>query len=449
MIANKSLQKLEKSSMKLTLTVGKADVKKAYDTLISRYSKSVQIPGFRKGHVPASVLESKFGEGLKTEALHDIMDKSLQEVLESLDPKPLNFAPPRLAEEDLKLDFDADLTFSLIYDVFPEVKLGNYKGVEIEEPQVEVSKKDEERELKQIQEQNAVVMDKASGKVADGDVVTLDFVEVDEAGEEIASTRRQDFTFTVGTEYNIYKFDKEVTGLAKDAEKVISKSYPADYEHKELAGTKKSIKVKIKAVKEKKLPALDDDLAQDVNDQFKTLDDLKKSIRDRLGNTIKDIVKQKNLDALLEKVVAGSTFDLPESMIQAEMEHMWDNLAQQNRMTAEQMNNIFGPETKAKMMEAWRSGAEKSLRQHIVKDAITEQEKIEISDAEVDAELTQIAEKRKTTLEEIKKTYESAGLIPYIKGDLKEKKVTEFLLTSAKVKKGKKMEYKELVDLQE
>ncbi len=435
--------------MKLTLTVGKDDVKRAYDSLISRYSKSVQIPGFRKGHVPAAVLETKFGDGLKAEALHDLMDKSLQEVLETLEPKPLNFAAPKLADEDLKLDMTKDLTFSLIYDVFPEVKLGTFKGVEIEEVQVEISKKDEERELKLIQEQNSMVMDKASGKVADADVVTVDFVELDEAGNEIASTKRQDFTFTVGTEYNVYKFDKEIIGLVKDAEKVISKSYPADYEHKELAGTKKSIKVKIKTVKEKKLPNLDDDLAQDVSDEFKTLDDLKKSIKDRLSTTVKEKVKQKNLDAILDKVVATSTFDLPESMIAAEMEHMWDNLAQQNRMTGEQMNGIFGPETKAKMMEAWKSGAEKSLRHRIVLDSVLEQEKIEVTDAEVDAELTSAAEKRKTTLEEIKKSYESAGLIPYVKSDLKDKKVTEFLLSNAKIKKGKKMEYKELVDLQE
>lgn len=448
MTVQKDVQKLEKSSVKLTLTVGKADVKKAYENILNKYSKTVQIPGFRKGHVPASVLETKFGEGLKGEALHDLMDNSLQEVLETLEPKPLNFAPPRVADEDLKLDVTQDLTFSLIYDVYPEVKLGTYKGVEVEEPQVEITKKDEDRELKQIQEQNAMVMEK-SGKVADGDVVTVDYVELAADGSEAASTRRQDFTFTVGTEYNMYKFDKDIVGLAKDAEKVITKEFPADYQYTELAGKKVSVKVKVKTIKEKKLPALDDDLAQDVNEEFKTLDDLKKSIRDKLTETMKDTLRQKNLEALLDKISAASTFDLPESMVQAELERMWDGMAQQNRMSGDQLTNMFGAESKAKMVEAWRAGAEKGLRHRIVLETIMEQEKLEVTDAEVDAELTKAAEKRKTTLEEIKKTYEGAGLIPYVKSDLREKKATDFLLAGAKMKKGKKIEFKELVDLQE
>lgn len=433
------------SSAKLTLTVDKKDVKATYDGLIGKYAKTAVLPGFRKGHVPPAVLERKYGEGLKAEALQDILEKSLQEVLETLEQKPLNFAPPRLVEEDLKLDFEADLTFSLVYDVYPLVNVKDYKGVEIEEPQVTISAKDEEAELDQLREQNALVIDK-NGRASRGDVVTFDSVELDEAGQAVEASRRAGFSFTLGTGANLYDLDEDLQGTEKGQELKLTKTYAGDYKYAELAGTTKTLSVKVTAVKEKKLPDLDDDFAQDVNESYKTLADLKAALKKKLEDRLEAKLREVKLNALLEKLAASTPFDIPASMLEAELENSWGNVASQNRMNPDQLAQIFGSEAKKSMLDGWRPAAEKSLRHRLILNKIMELEKVEPSEADTDAELARLAERRRSTLAETKAQYQQNGLMEYVVQDLKDKMTVDLLLAGAKLKKGKKTDFKSFID---
>lgn len=164
MKVTKEISKLENSAVKLTATIAKEDVVSGYNKNISKYAKNVQLPGFRKGHVPVKVLEQKYGDSLKQEVLADLIDESLNQIFaeeESKDIRPLPYTQPRLDGDKLpEFSTDKDLTFSVVYDVFPSVEVKDFSKIEVKEPQVEIGEKELNEELKAIQERNAVVIDK-------------------------------------------------------------------------------------------------------------------------------------------------------------------------------------------------------------------------------------------------------------------------------------------------
>jgi len=448
MVTQKEIQDIEKSSVKLTVTVDGKEAKKKYDELLQKYAKSAQIKGFRKGKVPASILEQKYGKGILQEATIDIIDESLREALDDIEKKPLPYAQPALDdEENTELELGKDFTYSVIYDVYPEFEVGEYKGLEIEVPEVKVSKKDEERELKNIQEQNAMVVEKKEGGVEKDDIVTIDYVELDEEGSEIENTSRSDFVFTVGSGYNVFKLDDDIIGMQKDEEKVIEKEFPEDFEHEEYAGKKARIKVKVKTIKQKDIPALDDELAQDVNEKYKTLDDLKKDVRKGLKESLDRKLRETKIEKLFDQIIEKTPIDLPESMIEAELDSSWRNFIQQSRIGEEQVLQILAMQGKSKedMLAEWRPNAERSLKFQLLVEKIRELENIEASDEEADEELKKQAEQANEEFETVKEQYEKNNLMDYVKTDVRNRKLFDFLLEQSKIKKGKKLDYLDFV----
>jgi len=447
MIAKKDIELLENSAVKLTLTVEKAAVKKEYDSLVKKYSKTVHMKGFRKGKVPASVLISKFGDSLKGEASMSLIDSAFSAAMEDLEHKPLPYAQPEL-EGEPTIDLEADFTFVLTYDTYPEVKLGEYNGLEIEAPTCSVLKKDIDRELANLQEQNSMVVEKEEGKkVAKNDIVTVNYVELDENGDEIEDTKREDFVFTVGTEYNLYKLDKEITGMMKDKEKVIEKTFPEDFGVETLNGVTKKIKVLVTMIKVKDMPALDDELAQDISDEYKTLEDLKKSLKKNMTTQAKEKIETLKRDALVDKIIEGSEIPVPKSMVQAELDNSWQNFIAQSRMPEEQLVQILELQGKGKadLMAEWTENAEKSIRSYLVISKLNEDEKIEISDKELDAEIKVQAEASKMTIEETKEYLNKNNMTDYLRNDLATKKLFTKLLKETTVNAGKKVPFLDLM----
>lgn len=446
MIKEKKVERLENASVRLTITVGQEKLQDQYKKLLSKYAKSAQIKGFRKGHVPANVLERKFGESIQFEASQQVVEDSLRAAFEEIEEKPLPYSQPTL---DGELDFDVtkDLTYSVLYDIYPDIELGEYKGLQIEVPQVAVKKEDEERELTALQEQNAVVIDKEEGVVEAGNIVTVDYCEVDAEGNEIEETKREDFVFTQGSGYNLYKIDDDVLGMAIEAEKTVDKTYEDDFENEELAGSSKKLKITLKAIKERQVPEADDDLAQDISDEYETLDDLKKSIKDRLERTLESRLRQMKVNSLVEKVVEEAKIDVPESMVQAELENSWQNFVQQFRATEEQVLGLLKGQdrTKETLMDEWREGAVTRIRGQLAVQKMLELEEIEVSDEEVEADLDRQAESGGATKDQLKQYYESQNMMDYLKREVRERKLFDALLEETKTKKGEKMSYVDVV----
>jgi trigger factor len=449
---SKEITPQEHSSVKLTITVDRDDVRAQYDDLLKEYAKNLQIPGFRRGKVPREVMVRKFGDSLKGEALGRIVEKSMTEVFEdesmAREQKPLPYSSPRL-EGEPKLDLDADLVFSVVYDVLPAVNVGQWKGLEAEAPDAAVTDEDLNRELEEVRDRSAFVLDRDEGAAAEkGNVVTVNYCETGENGGVLPGTERQDFVFTLGSGYNKYQFDDEVTGMRKGETKDFEKAFPAGFADEELAGTTKKIRVTLSALKEKKLPDLDDDLAQDVDEKFKTLEDLKNSIRERLERNLERKLREIRISRILEEIVENTPVDIPESMIRMELESRWRNLARRFNTSSENIVKMMSASGKdpEEIQNEWRPEAVRALHSRLIVETLIEQEKFEASDGEVEREIERQAGEMETTVEEVKKYYEDETVREYLREDIKEKKLFDILLAENTIKPGKREKYVDIME---
>ena len=454
MKVTKEIEKLEHSAAKLTVTVAKKDVADSYNETIGKYVKQVQIPGFRKGHVPASVLERKYGEQIKMEAASDLIDKSLNEIFsdeKELENRPLPYAQPVL-EKMPEFDTTKDFVYTVTYDVFPKVDLKgfDFKGITIKEPQVEIGETELNEELKGIQERNAVVIDKKDDEKAEKDnIVTISIVEKDENGAEIASTKRDEFTFTLGTAENVYKIDEDLIGMKKGESKDITKTYGDDEKDEKLKGKTKKYSVTVKQIKVRNLPALDDDLAQDVNEKFKTLDDLKKDIMQKLENARTNKINEIKTNDLLSQLVEKNPFEIPASMLNAELDGRWRMMAQQFQTTPEELDKMItaSGQKKEDMLKEWTGDAEKMLKSRIIVDNLLKERNISVTPEEIESEYQKIADANGISVDEVKQHYADPRSKEYLIDEAKEQKLYKEIFAEAKVTKGDKTSFKELFNL--
>lgn len=447
---NKEFTKLEKSAVKLTVTVEKSDVQETYKTILDKYVKNAQIPGFRKGHVPAAVLERKFSDALKQDALSEIIDKSLNEVFENeKENRPLPYAQP-VMEQFPELNLDSDLSYTVTFDVFPKIEVKDFSGITVKEPQVEITDKDIERELIAIQERNAVVMDKKDSEtVAKDDIVTINYSELDENDKEIEGSKREGFVFTVGTGENIYKIDDEIIGMKKNETKQITKTYSKDEKDADLAGKTKKISVTVTSLKIRNLPALDDELAQDVNEKFKTLEDLKNDIKRSLETAKNRKISELKNNSLLSQLVEKNPFDIPVSMLQAELDGRWRMMAQQFQTTPEQLEKMVtaSGQTKETMLEQWTGDSEKMLKSRIIVDSLIREKNISVTPEEIEEQYAKIAQEGGISVDEVKKHYSDPRTKEYLIDDTKENKLYDEIYKTIKVSKGDKVNFEELFQM--
>ncbi len=444
MITEKSVKELENSQAALTLTLDAASIEEAYAKRIQKYAKELTIPGFRKGHVPASVIERKFGDQIREESTFDTMEEALKEAYASLDKKdmPLVFSTPVLQDEEKLLPFkkDSDLTFTVVYDVMPRFDLPPYTGLEVEVPSVEITESDIDKEIERYREQNAIVRTK-DGEAADGDVVTIDYVELDAEGNEIASTKRDGFTFTLGSGYNFYKLDKDIAGMKAGDEKTVTKSYTEEDNVPGYAGKTITLRVKLDTLKLRELPAVDDDFAQDIKEEYKTVADLRNGIKEKFQKNADDAISHEKENAIISKISSEADFPIPESMIKAELDSRWRNFVRQMGVTEEQLEKFMQMQgsTKEAIQSEWREDATHTIKNQLIMDKIRDTENFEVSEEELNAEcekqLKNVPDTEKDSYKEM------------IKDEMQFAKVLPFLLEKNTFKAGEKKNYSEFMGL--
>lgn len=442
---------LEKSAVKLTVTIAKEEVLSEYQKVIKGYIKNVQFPGFRKGHVPASVLERKYGSSLKADTSSKIIDISLNEIFENeKENRPLPYKQP-VIDKLPELNFDEDFTYEIIYDIYPKVSIDNFSGITIKEPQVEITNADIESELKALQERNAVVTDKdINESIENKDIVSINYSELSDDGNEIESTKRQDFIFTIGDDNNIYKIDDELIGMKSGETKTFTKIYPEDDKTEELAGKEKKIKVTINSIKVRKLPEIDDELAQDISAEYKDLADLKDYIKSDLEAKKNRKISNIKINSLLEQLIEKNDFVLPESMIEAELNAQWQMMANQLRTSPEQLEKLLSSsgQTKEDMLKGITENTEKRLKSRIIVDTLMKKHNVFVTPEEIEEVYKKIAAETKADLEEIKNHYSDARAKEYLIDETKENKLYEILYKEATIVKGDKMSMEELFSLE-
>ena len=451
MNTTKKIEKLENSAVKLTVTVPQKEVQDNYNQIVNKYAKTIQIPGFRKGKAPVAVLERKFGEALKADIASDIIEKALEEVFSDIDKndeanRPLPYAQPKM-DEAPKLDVNSDFSFSLTYDVMPQVDVKHIESVTIKEPQVKIGEAELKEELEAIRERNAVVIDKKDTEAAaKDDIATVDYWEIDDDGKEVDKSKREDFTFTIGSGQNIYQFDDDIIGMKKGETKTLTKSWDKEYEDKELAGKTKKIGVTLKTLKLRKLPDLDDELAQDVNEKYKTLADMKADITKNLEAALANRLREIKANALLEQLVEKNPITLPKSMLDAEIDARWRMTAQRFQTSPEQLEKLVASsgQTKEEMLKQWAGDSEKMLKSRLIVENLLKARTITVTLEEVEAEYAKIADGAGISLEEVKKHYADASKKEYLIDDMKEQKLYAQLFEQVKITKGDKTTFADL-----
>lgn len=451
MNTTKKIEKLENSAVKLTVTVPQKEVQDNYNQIVNKYAKTIQIPGFRKGKAPVAVLERKFGEALKADIASDIIEKALEEVFSDIDKndeanRPLPYAQPKM-DEAPKLDINSDFSFSLTYDVMPQVDVKHIESVTIKEPQVKIGEAELKEELEAIRERNAVVIDKKDTEAAaKDDIATVDYWEIDDDGKEVDKSKREDFTFTIGSGQNIYQFDDDIIGMKKGETKTLTKSWDKEYEDKELAGKTKKIGVTLKTLKLRKLPDLDDELAQDVNEKYKTLADMKADITKNLEAALTNRLREIKANALLEQLVEKNPITLPKSMLDAEIDARWRMTAQRFQTSPEQLEKLVASsgQTKEEMLKQWAGDSEKMLKSRLIVENLLKARNIAVTPEEVEAEYAKIADGAGISLEEVKKHYADASKKEYLIDDMKEQKLYAQLFEQVKITKGDKTTFADL-----
>jgi trigger factor len=445
-IKSKKIEALDNASVKLTVSVKKDYIQKQYDDLVAEYCKTVRMDGFRKGKVPANVLLRKYGEAILAETMEKVIRGSLEEALKKVDQKPIATSIP---EVDTKkgLELGKDYTYSATYDTYPEIKLPEYKGQSYEELQVKIGEEDMDRELQALQEQNSIVTDKKDATVLSGDIVNVDYAELDEQDQEVPGNKREGFVFETGSGYNLYKIDNDLVGMKVGEEKVISKVYPEDFEFKELAGRSVRLKVKLNAVKEKQLPDINDELAQDISEKYENLDDLKKDIRTRLEEYAAQKIREHNISQILEKITDQSEVPLPKSMVDSELEDQWRRFI--SRLGGEEAPILRQLEaegrSKEQIQDEWRAGAEKKLKLQLVVNEMVKQEGIKLEDKEIEERIQREADSQNMSLEEAKDMMKRNNYLDFLKYDLKNEKLYDTIIESGTRKKGKKVKFLDLV----
>lgn len=423
----KSVEKLEKSRVALTIEANAEEFEAAVNKAYLKMRGRIMVPGFRKGKAPRRLIESMYGaEVFYEEAINlaypGLFDEAAQQ--EKLDT--VGYPEVELLSADKN-----GFSFKATVAVKPEVKLGKYKGLTAPKDTVKVTEKDIDGEL-QPYIQRATRMVDVDRKAKKGDTVNIDF-EGFMDGKAFDGGKGQGHDLELGSGSFIPGFEDQLVGVKAGAEKDVAVTFPADYGAEELAGKEATFKVKVNAVKEKSVPALDDEFAKDVS-EFETLAELRKDLGDKLTQRRERQARNAFEEALLDQVTENMTADIPDAMVELRAERMLEDYSQ--RITSqgipfEQYLAMTGLTVDILKMQAME-GALRQVKTDLALGAITEAEKIEITEKEIDAECERLAEQYGMKANEVKKVVPLTEL----KKDLSNQKAANIIFDSAKVGKA-------------
>jgi trigger factor len=320
--------------------------------------------------------------------------------------------------------------FTAKVTVKPEVKLGEYKGLEVEKFDTTVTDEDVDSEIKALQEKHAELVVKEEGKAEIGDTVVMDF-EGFVDGEAFEGGQAENYSLELGSGQFIPGFEDQLVGLAAGESKDVEVTFPEEYHAADLAGKPAVFKVTLHEIKGKELPELDDEFAKDVDDEVETLDALKEKIKSRLEHDKKHQEEHHNQDAVVEKATANAEIDLPAVMVDNEVDRMLQEFEQRLQMQGMNLELYFqfSGQNEEALREQMKEEAEQRVRGSLTLEAIAKAENIQASDEDVNEELQKMAEMYNMTVENITA---ALGNLDGIKGDLKARKTVQFLVENSK-----------------
>lgn len=423
------VEKLEKNMAKLTVEVPAEQFDEALKTSYKKNRNRFSIPGFRKGKAPQAVIEKMYGPGvLYEDAVDEVINKTYGDAMKE---SGLDIVSrPEISVE--KIEKGETFVYTALVAVKPPVTLGEYKGIEVERARPEVTDADIEAELKKVQEQNSRLVSVEDRPVENGDQVLIDFDGYID-GVPFEGGKAESYDLTIGSHSFIDTFEEQLIGKNIDEEVEVHVSFPENYHASELAGKPAVFKVVVHEIKAKELPELDDEFAGEVS-EFETMDEYKADLKAKLSETKQQQATTENENNVVEKVVSNASMEIPEAMIEEQVNGTIEDYARRMRsqgLTMEQYMQFTGM-TVDKLKEEIRPQAEKRIRTRLVLEAVAEAEKLEASEDAVEAEIRKMAENYKMEPDRAKELLGEEG-IRRMKEDLAVQEAIDFLVAEAQL----------------
>lgn len=424
------VEKLEKNMAKLTIEVSAAEFEKALEDAFLKNKNKISVPGFRKGKVPRQMVEKMYGpeifyEDAANALIPDAYSKALDECEEDIVSSP---------EIDVtQIEKGKSFIFTATVALKPEVKLGKYKGVKVEAAEVTVTDEEVDAKIEKERENNARTIEVTDRPVKDGDMTVLDF-EGFVDGVAFDGGKGENYPLTIGSGAFIPGFEEQLVGAEIGKEVEVNVTFPEDYQAEELKGKAAVFKCTIKEIKEKELPALDDEFASEVS-EFDTLEEYKKDVKETLTIEKEKAARDAKETAVIDAIIADSDMDIPEAMVTTQQKQMIDEFAQRMQMQGLSMEQYFQftGATLDKMMEQVKPQAETRIKSRLVLEAVAAKEGIEATEEDYEEEIKTMAEVYQMEPDKIKEMLPEKS-VKGIKEDIAVKKAAEFVVNNAKAK---------------
>ena len=423
------VEKLEKNMAKITVEVPAEQFEKALTAAFNKNKSRFNIPGFRKGKAPQAMVEKMYGvEVLYEDAINEALDATYGDAVTESGLEVVS----RPEIDVVQVEKGKELIYTATVAVKPEVTLGEYKGIEVEKASAEVTDEDIEAELKKVQEQNSRLITVEDRAVEDGDQTVIDF-EGSVDGTPFEGGKGEDYPLTIGSHSFIDTFEEQLIGKNIGEECEVHVTFPEEYHAKELAGKPAVFKVTVKEIKRKELPELNDEFAGEVS-EFETLEEYKNDVKSKLSLKKQKDAATENENHVVDKVVENAQMDIPEPMIDSQVNNMVNDYArrmQSQGLSLEQYMQFTGM-TIEPLKEQMKPQAVKRIQTRLVLEAIVKAENITVSDEAVEKEIADMAESYKMEVAQIKE-YMGENGIEQMKEDLAVQEAVDFLVAEAKL----------------
>ena len=418
-----------KNELKITFTVEAEKFDEAIMNVFKKSAKYFNIPGFRKGKAPFKIVERYYGDDIFYEdAFNDLVPEIYDEEIKN--NKIDAVSKPQI--DVVQMEKGKDLIFTAIVATKPEVKLGKYKGVELKKIEYKVTDEDIDHELNHMAEHNSRMVSVDDRAVKKGDTVTIDF-EGTVDGVPFEGGKAENHQLEIGSNTFIPGFEDQLVGMKIDEEKDINVTFPEEYFSKDLAGKDAVFHINLHSISYKELPKLDDEFAKDVS-EFDTLKELKASIKDKKKEENEHRAKHEMEDSAVDAVCENTNIDIPEGMIELEIDNMEDNIEQRLRyqgMNIDQYLKMMG-KTEKELREEFKPDAEKNIKTSLVLEQIVKDEKIEADEKYVKEHLEEMSKQYNKKVDELEK---NDNLKDYLETASKNEKAVKLILDNAKYTK--------------
>ena len=428
---NCKVEKTENANeVKLELTVEAAKFDEAMKKVYFKSAKYFNIPGFRKGKAPMNIVEKYYGKEIFYEdAFNDVAQEALEEAVKENKIEVVS----RPDIDVTQIGKGQDLIFTAVFQVKPEAELGKYKGIEVKKIEYNVTDEDINHELSHMQEHNARLINIEDRPVEKGDITVIDF-EGFVDGKAFEGGKAENHELEIGSNTFIPGFEDQIIGMKIDEEKDINVKFPDEYFSKDLAGKDATFKVKLHEIKKKELPELDDDFAKDTS-EFDTLEELKKSIKDKMEKENEQKQKYETEEEVIKAVCDNMKVDVPSGMIETETENMLKDI--ENRLSyqglkLDQYLKMLG-KTKEEMQKEYEPQAIEAIKSRLMLEAVIKAEKIEATDDEIEEKMKEMA--KNYGRENDEEFMKNENVANYIKEGIKSEKAINFLVENVKFKK--------------